>query len=152
MIAVAFKRNTGGLFDRSIAWKTKSQFVHAELVLAGPLKSAECFSSRQPNGTGFAYIDLTDSRIWTVVALPVTQRQSDALQDFCDGCGHKSYDWLGILGFVLPWGEHDDHDRFCSEICTEALQKMLGCWPDVKSWETSPMDLYELVVKRGIDK
>jgi len=136
--------------DKVIEWKTGGPFVHVELILSGPISNALCFSSRQPNGTSFAHLDLLDDKIWEVEMLPLRSTQEEDLMAFCAGCGSKSYDWMGILGFVLPFGEHDDHDRFCSEICTEALQKILGCWPEVKPWNTSPMGLYELVIKRGI--
>lgn len=32
-------------------------------------------------------------------------------------------DWLGILGFVLPFDEHDDNDRFCAEAAVELMQR-----------------------------
>lgn len=146
MTALAFKRHCDGFFDRAICWKTGGPFCHVELVLEGPLYHALCFSSRAPHGTGFAYLNLVDQSIWDVVILSLTVEQEAQLLAFVNGCGTKEYDWLGILGFVLQWGEHDDKDRFCSEICTEALQKVLGYFPGVKPWMTSPMDLYRLVV------
>lgn len=147
MIALAFKdgKAAGGFFSRAIVWKTGGPYSHVELVLSGELENAECFSSREPSGTGFTRLNLTDSTLWTVVPLNVSANDAENLHIFCEGCGQKEYDWLGILGFVLPWGEHDDHDRFCSEFCTEALQKVLGMFPGVKAWETSPYALYELV-------
>ena len=148
MVALAFKRSTGGFLDKAICWKTGSPYCHVELMLAGPIDDAQCFSSRQPHGTGFANINLRDDKIWDLVVLPLNPSQENALLNFCKGCGSKEYDWVGILGFVLPWGEHDDYDRFCSEICTEALQKVLGWFPDVKPWKTSPADLYKLVLYR----
>jgi hypothetical protein len=151
MIHLAFKRQTGGIFDKLICWKTGSEFCHVELWLDGNIQAALCFSSRQPDGTSFAHINLAatfDGKpIYELIPLYLTSKQEIAVNAFCQGCGHKDYDWLGILGFVLPWGEHDDHDRFCSEICTESLEKPLKWWPGVKPWETSPGDLYRLAIK-----
>lgn len=145
MTALAFYKAGTGIFSRAIRWKTGGPYSHVELMLAGPIENAWCFSSREPNGTRFTHIDLRDETQWTLVPLVLTPEQEQHLLIFCQGCGEKEYDWLGILGFVLPWGEHDDHDRFCSEICTEALQKVLGMSPGVKAWMTSPNALYELV-------
>lgn len=146
MTALAFKTpKDGNFFSKAICWKTNGLFCHVELMLAGPLDDALCFSSREPHGTGFTHIDLTNSTVWDVVVLPVTSAQEAQLLAFANGCGTKEYDWMGILGFILPWGEHDDKDRFCSEVCTEALQKVLGYFPGVKPWMTSPWDLYKLV-------
>lgn len=150
MFALAFRNGKvdTGFFSKAIMWKTGGPYSHVEMVFAGPLENAECFSSRQPHGTGWAHIDLSDKKAWDIVVLTTTPEQEQRIHAFCDGCGNKDYDWMGILGFVLPWGEHDDEDRFCSEIATEALQKVLGWWQDVKPWKISPTALYQLATSK----
>jgi hypothetical protein len=146
MPSLAFKNaeRAGGFFSRAIELKTGSPFSHVEMWLTGPRENATCFSSREPNGTGYANINLSDPLLWTIIEIPATPEQMEYISWFCEGTGMKDYDFWGILGFVWPWGTHDDHDRFCSEWCTECLQRCLGLWPCVKPWRTSPGDLYKL--------
>jgi hypothetical protein len=140
----------GGFFSKAIKWKTGGRFSHVEMWLTGPRENAVCFSSREPHGTGYAHIDLS-APLFTCVEILATQPQLDSIRWFAEGTGFKRYDMLGILGFILPWGEHDDADVFCSEWCTLALQRCMNmCLVDpngkpVKSWMTSPVELYRLV-------
>lgn len=147
MVALAFKDadRAGGFFSKAIKWKTGGTYSHVELALSGDFENALCFSSREPEGTSFTHINLTDSNLWTIVPLNLNLFQEYEIQIFCQGTGHKRYDFLGILGFVWPWGEHDDYDRFCSEFCCEALQKILGWFPGIKPWMVSPIQLYNMV-------
>ena len=149
MISLAFKNadKAGGFFSKAIKWKTGGPFSHVELWLSGTIYNAHCFSSREPKGTGFTQLDLRDKDLWTIVDLPgLTPAQEHDINVWCVGCGKKEYDFLGILGFVWPFGEvHDDSDLFCSECCTLCLQQVLGWFPGVKSYKTSPVKLYEMV-------
>lgn len=149
MIALAFKvaAESNSLFSKLIAWKTGGKYSHVEGWLSGPIEHAFCFSSREPKGTGYATIDLSNPKLWDIVPLQLTDVEEKLVLVFCSGTDQKDYDWLGILGFVWPWGEHDDHDRFCSEYWTECLQKALGWLPGLKAWMTDPSELRDVVLK-----
>jgi hypothetical protein len=145
----------GGLFSKLIKWKTGGRFSHIELWMAGPREAATCFSSREPNGTGYATLDLS-APLWTCVEINATQAQMDAVRWFAEGTGFKRYDFLGILGFVLPQRTHDPACVFCSEWCCLAMQRCLGLFLDddgglpVRPWTVSPSDLYAMALERKV--
>lgn len=138
----------GTFFSRLIRWKTGGRFSHVELWIDGPRENALCFSSREPHGTGYAHINLS-SPLFTIVEIAATPQQEMDVRWFAEGTGVKRYDFLGILGFCFPWGEHDDADVFCSEWCTLVLQRVFGMFPGVKSWKTDPTQLFRLA--GGVD-
>jgi hypothetical protein len=144
-VNLAFKRAdlAGTLFSKAIAWKTGGPFSHVELWMTGPRESATCFSSREPDGTGYATIDLSEP-LYTCVEISATPAQMEAVRWFAEGTGKKRYDFLGILGFVVELREHDPARVFCSEWCTLALQRCLGLFPTARPWLISPTDLYNL--------
>jgi hypothetical protein len=141
----------GGFFSKAIKWKTGGRFSHVELWMTGPRENAVCFSSREPNGTGYATIDLSPP-LWTCVEILATPAQMMAVSWFAEGTGFKRYDFLGILGFVIHHREHDPASVFCSEWCTLVLQRCLGLFlkdkggQAIQSWEISPSALYEMAL------
>jgi len=92
-------------------------------------------------------------RKWSVVNLaalnPADLRLALA---FCERRAGMQCDWAGILGFVLPWGGHDDQDRFCSEAAVEVLhaapvalrlpQRIGQAVAPLVRWRTKPARLY----------
>ena len=98
-----------------IARVTGGRFSHVECWIDGPQNAAVCFSSREPVGTSIETIDLTDSKLWTVVPVPATLPAQDTLiTGFALGSSGREYDMLGILGIGSGLGLHDPFDRFCS--------------------------------------
>ena len=134
----------GSAFDRAIEYDqwlrgygAPSRFVHVEFVFderrcrsrapavqAGDPGGALCYSSSpRDGGVRFKRIDLTDGK-WSVFSLGTLPPLHLKLAlDFCGARLGLRYDWLGIAGFVLPFGEHNDGDRFCSEAAVELMQR-----------------------------
>lgn len=138
----------GTLFSKAICKFTGSPYSHVELVLTGPNTQGwgYCFSAdEQDGGTRFKPIQL-DPSDWVIVDLPYSCFAEDAIWLYAESKNNLRYDWLGILGFVFPWGEHDDSDRFCSEIVAEVLEYAYG-WNLGRPWMVSPGELYEEVKK-----
>lgn len=137
-------------YDRLIRLKTNSTYVHTELLFD------EMGVKRPGFYTSFSSVIDAGSRFqddmnfltseWKLVALP-DKWDWQPIYNFCSGMAHKRYDLLGILGFILPWGEHDDSDIFCSESTTDAIQYRHDgeLFPHQKAWMVSPGDLYKLV-------
>jgi hypothetical protein len=140
-MSLAFYKGTcGGVWDKAIDIWTRGEYSHVELWLDGPVHRARCYSSSpRDGGIRYSIIDL-DSGKWDAIALPFTEMDRWIIERHISDLGHKKYDWLGILGFVLPWGEHDDKDRFCSEICLDLIQTR-GYLMQYKAWEVSPVKL-----------
>jgi len=139
--SLAFYRGAyGGKFDALIDAWTNGPYSHAELWLDGPAHRARCFSSSaRDGGTRYKVIDL-DSGKWDAIPLPFNELDRWIIERHIAELGHRKYDWLGILGFVLPWGEHNDKDCFCSEICLHLIQTR-GYLLRYKAWQVSPVKL-----------
>jgi hypothetical protein len=140
----------GNIFDRLIQWRTGSPYVHVELVSDQRASGRDTwwsFSAVPGAGVRWTRIDITEPW-WKVIplpALPIGRAGPAMMGQRTDQLIGQSYDWLGILGFGVPWSQHDDNDKFCSEACTLVLQAA-GLFPGVASWRVSPADLFAMVV------
>lgn len=154
MISLAFKRGSGGLSD-VIKARTGGEFSHVELWLGGPQSAAMCYSSREPVGTGFATLDLTDAAIWKIVPIPATADQERNAYWFCLGDSGRPYDFIGLAGIGTDQVHlRNTSARFCSNCCAHVMQQCLGMLPGVDPWLIAPSGfdgpgnrhgLYELV-------
>lgn len=157
MKAAFYYAEQGNHSDQAIAIWTRGPFSHVELVLdqskfpglyPGSLirehdfGGSLCFSSSpRDGGCRFKTIDLNDGK-WKLVDLPSLDR--GAVEE-CGKLVGLDYDWMGILGFVLPFGEHGPRDRFCSEAVSEILIE-LGVLPSsVQPYRVSPNQLFDML-------
>ena len=140
-IKLAFKNvaHTWNPYDKIIGVWTNGKYCHVELWFSGDPKNAVCFSARAGSGTTFKTIDLTQA--FDIVT--VTDDNNLAIKCFnaARKLNGKNYDWLGILGFVLPLGEHDENDRFCSEVCYELLVSQGLLANEVPAYKVTPNEL-----------
>lgn len=154
MIALAFKRGTSW-YSEAIYKVTGGEFSHVELVLDWP-DPARCYSSREPDGTGFMALELSDASTWSIVPLHAPSEQDHlVLLWYCRGSSGRKYDYRGIAGIGLDKSNlQDSSARFCSEEVLTVLQNVLGMFPGVKPWMVAPSGfgkgdgrygLYELV-------
>ncbi len=155
---LAFKRPET-LWEYAIAIWTQGPFCHCALVFGDSLAaragaSLPFVTATPKDGVCMGTAHYT-SKIWTLVQIAVPRLANDpgamaAAQAEClraaelDVRTGYRYDWLGILGFVLPWGEHEDADRFCSEECVRVLQS-IGILKRYKAWTMSPNSLYRVL-------
>ena len=164
---LAFKSPTN-FEDRLICLGTLSKFCHVELVFdENELEILEmidarklrligshfrddylCFSSLPSDGgTRFKWVDLSDPKIWTVIPAPPMVRDKDmSAATIAGDFDGLSYDWMSIIGFVIPIGENNPADRICSGMVYEELVD--EGMPEGKApWRVSPGALYKAVVK-----
>lgn len=165
---LAFKSASASFIDRIIGLWTGSPFAHVELVFSeeserailsliaqnnwkivgSPSASSKlCFSAEAVDGgTRFKWIDIENYDLWTPVPLPSSVRDRDVeaatLAGVFDGL---KYDYMAILGFVFPFGEHRSPDRICSEVCAEIL---IDLHLPIKRtvWRISPGSLFDSVI------
>lgn len=140
-IKLAFKNvaHVHNPYSKVIAIWTGGIYSHVELWFSGEPNNALCFSSREGSGTSFKNIDLTQA----YDSVTVTTDNIIAMKclNAAQALDHKKYDWIGIVGFVLPFGEHDSRNRFCSEVCYELLCNV-GLMPnDEAMYKVSPVEL-----------
>ena len=125
-------------------------------IQSGDANGSLCYSSSPGDGgVRFKWIDLTDGQ-WVPVNLGclVGGEIAQALM-FCEARLGPAYDWLGILGFALPFGEHEDGDRFCLESSVEVMrrsvvanalpQRIAAAVMRLVSWRTDAARLYQAV-------
>lgn len=141
MIKVAFYTGSGRLIDNLIRWWTDSQYSHCEILFSnGEMFSADAWS----NSTRFNSQFNPDH--WEFVELQAGESVEAFLYKWCMDRVGKKYDWLGVIGFVLPWFNQDSQRWFCSEVCGAGL-KFIGKIPvDTKTSRLTPQALRDLLV------
>lgn len=92
---------------------TLSKYSHCELVINGTCYSA----SARDKGVRWKYIDLTSGH-WDLVK--VYGDENKALAWFAEHQG-QSYDWTGVIRFLIPFLRQRPGKWFCSEAVAEAL-------------------------------
>lgn len=119
------------LLDRLICWwpRSRGRFSHVELVLGRmPLAPDQDLAdyarvagaSSMEGKIREGWVNLATRR-WVLLQLPgfdVDHAQAWFAQH--DGA---RYDWLGLLGFVLPWRTQDGGRWYCSEAIAAALHQ-----------------------------
>lgn len=159
MITLAFYKGTRQenpdtrWWDRLICWwpRSRGRFSHCEIVIPGTRTGGRvtcASSSARDGGVRMKRITLTSGH-WILVALPHYEPQP--IIDWFDRHENLRYDWLGVLGFVLPWVREKPSRVYCSEACALALQDAAQAsppdlplpWPPA---QISPSKLYEWAV------
>jgi len=140
MIKVAFYTGPGRLIDKLIRWWTNSEYSHCEILFSnGEMFSADAWS----NSTRFTSQFNPDH--WEFIELRAKESVEASLYSWCLDRAGKKYDWLGVIGFVLPQISQNKKRWFCSEICGAGLQ-YFGKFPaGTKTSKLSPQDLYDLL-------
>ncbi|HSZ58626.1 MAG TPA: hypothetical protein VK797_23360 [Tepidisphaeraceae bacterium] len=119
--------------DRAVNFFSgRGGYAHVELVFSGPRTGGagdaggfESFSSSaRDGGTRFKTIDVDDAASWGLIDIGGSVAQEILVRDFCTAQQGKPYDYLGIVGFIIPVRDFDHPGRrwFCSEICIAALE------------------------------
>lgn len=136
---VAFYKGRKKVFNRLVAWWTKGKYSHCEFIEGYREDgSAICWSSSfSDGGVRKKYITLDDS-LWDVVDITLTEEEYKYALAWFHQNNNKSYDILGLFGFVFDASEDSPDKWFCSEAVASALQMK-------ESWRFSPNDLYALL-------
>jgi uncharacterized protein YycO len=140
---LAFYKGKGNLFDWLIRKWTQSRYSHCELVFRDG-----AFFSADPRSGGVRYLRIEqDPEKWDFVELILDEFDENKVRRWCNKQVGKRYDWLGILLCqIIPIGVDESDWYFCSEICTEALQKAGKLMGIISHW-SNPKTLallYEL--------
>jgi len=102
--------------DKLIAWKTGGIYSHVELILSDGYMYS---TSPRDNGVRKKKHKY-DTEVWDYIDLGVPREKEKEILKFFAATKGKKYDWLGILGFVLPLADRENK-YFCSEWVTKAL-------------------------------
>ena len=118
---------------------THGPYSHVELVIDG-----DGYSSSPEDGKVRKTKHTIDEETWDYIDIEYLN-ESDILKFFMMTKGSK-YDWLGILGFIIPFKDRTNK-WFCSEWVSNAM-KISGC---VRLWKLepskiSPNKLYRILI------
>jgi hypothetical protein len=141
MVKVAFyksNQNHADWTDKLIAWWTGGSYSHTELIIDGYM-----YSTSPRDGEVRAKKHNFDENIWDYVE--IDNVEIPKVIEFFKMTKDQRYDWLGILGFVVPLKDRTNR-WFCSEWVSNAL-KIAGCrklWKQEPS-KISPNKLYKIL-------
>jgi len=131
-VKVAFYKAKGTLFDALVRWVTQSPYSHCELVIDGVAYS----SSGRDHGVRAKNIAWNPEH-WDFLELDeaVPEAKKALAKAWFEVHLGESYDWFGLIWFVIPLPWEKRRRWFCSEACAEALGMS-------RSWAYSPQTLY----------
>ena len=117
MVKFAFYKKTApgaDWTDKVISWWTKGPYSHVELIIDGIM-----YSSSPRDGRVRCEPHKYDTATWDYIEVLVSTQDKNRIKKFFLKTEGRTYDWLGIAGFVVP--VHDSEKKyFCSEWCTKA--------------------------------
>lgn len=113
-VSLAFYKGTDEWLDRLTQWWTRSAYSHCELVIDGLAYSS---SPRDGGVRVKAGIDFTSAH-WDVIHV---RAHAPSVCAWFEQHARQRYDYVGLLGFVLPWHLGSRRAWFCSEACAAAL-------------------------------
>lgn len=140
------------IFDNLICWwpPSRGDFSHSEVVVGRFNENLWlCWSSSlRDDGVRSVYLSLNDPR-WVVVKLP--GYPTAPARSFVEKHQGWHYDWLGILGFIIPVIKEAWERLFCSEVCALSVRAAAlmaeASLPYPQSF-ISPSDLYDWAIKQ----
>ncbi len=133
MVKLAFYKNKSTLFNRAVSWWTNGPYSHVELIIDGVSYS----SSFRDGGVRKKLIDYKPEH-WDMFELNCTaETEQNAVAWFEQNMG-RTYDVLGLVGFVIGSVSGDKEKFFCSEAVASALGYN-------ETWRFDPNDLAAIV-------
>lgn len=152
-IIVAFEKASIKNFPwgAAIAYFTRpGPYCHTEIVFEGPPSNALCFSSTIETGVRFTHRDVSGPE-WVLHHIDCPDHDLAKMREAADAMVAKKlgYDLPAFVDFLLDRDDvldrdfqiHDDHERFCSEACTEVLRAVWELDPRHPAYRMSPNDL-----------
>jgi hypothetical protein len=143
MIKLAFyKAHQGNLTDKVISWWTKGPYSHVEIVVGPDVNNLSMYSSSGLDDGVRLKPHKYNPSLWEYVNIDIDF--SILFKIYQRTIGNK-YDYLGILGFILPL-----QDRENKWFCSEWVSNILKCSGDRRFYtlepsRVSPNKLYKII-------
>lgn len=156
MLQVAFyKSETGNWLDTCISFATATwterlngswryRYSHCEFVFS----DGQMFSS-SGRDKAVRFKPFPGGEHWHVVDLPTINES--AIRAGCYKYVGKDYDYLGALGYVLPWKMENPNELFCSELLSSVMLDK-GISLGYSPFEIGPQKFYELLLEYNLIK
>jgi len=140
MVTVAFYKayqSKANWEDKLIAKYTHGSYSHCEIIIDGYM-----YSSSPRDGRVRKKKHIVDMNIWKYIHIDIEAKNILQFFDLTKGC---RYDWLGILGFIIPFKDRTNK-WFCSEWCSNALKisEYKKLWK-LEPSKISPNRLYDIL-------
>jgi len=150
-ISVAFFKGSSpraDIWDKIICWWTHGPYSHVTYVHENEEgELVECTASPEDGCVRCKPFN-PNPEDWDILDFEISDRNYQHAIDFYKEISGDKYDWMGILGFVIPFIRDRAHDWFCSETVSNVF-KIFGYRPFwiIKPGEISPNKLYKLLVE-----
>jgi len=124
-ITIAFRKITkdSDFICKLIGLKENADYCHVEIAFEYEHNPGTYKSVVAIGGEGDVhYADRTfEKEYWDIMKIPVSDELYKIAKDICDGYIGCKYDFLGILGFIVPFKDRSD-EWFCSELTSNTLK------------------------------
>lgn len=160
LVVLFYRAAKGHWWDKLIAWRTRSEYSHCEIMLCfqqrrdgqfvpDPGAWATCVSASPREGKVRVKEIQLDPGKWTAVSIPCTCKDVFPLPRFVAETINSRYDWPGIASIAispLP-GVQMPKWWFCSEWCATVIQRMGLGLRDRNAEDIAPGDLYRAMLR-----
>lgn len=119
--------------------KWRATFSHVEIVFSDGMM----FSASQYEGHVRLKPHSFTGKAWVRKPLSISAKHEGIIRKNCEvlvdiGVG---YDYLGVLGFVLPFVKQEKSKAFCSEVCLDMISAYVPKLSHLDSGRSSPNDI-----------
>ena len=147
MIAFHKVKKDSALDSKLIAWWTNGKYDHTELIIVEN-NVAMMYSAISYENIVRSKKHYINKDIYDYVNIKCSSNDLTIIKQFLNGIIGKKYDWLGILGFIIPFKDRENK-WFCSEVVSNAL-KIIGK-PYMFNREPSTISPNKLAIILGLD-
>jgi hypothetical protein len=143
MIKLAFyKAHQGNLIDKIIGWWTNGEYSHTEIIVGNNLDDLIMYSASGIDGGVRKKPHKYNPNKWEYIDIDLNLNILNEIYNKTKDC---KYDYLGILGFILPL-----QDRQNKWFCSEWVSNVLKCSGDKRLYlkepsKLSPNKLYKII-------
>jgi hypothetical protein len=118
----------GDWTDKFISLYTWGPFSHTELIFSDNMWFS---ASMRDKGVRYKYIlkipyfDIKEINFdhWKIVRLNISPVLEFKIRAWCNSQVGKSYDWRGMLSFILPVIKENSNDWYCTELNIQAIER-----------------------------
>ena len=130
-------REGAGFNAKLIAWWTNGPYSHVELLIHDYNDITYMWTASSTENKVRKKIHKHNPGRYDYIDLEMSEEDIDKIERFFKMIEGQEYDWLGIMGFVMPALRDRTTKWFCSECVSNAI-KITG---DERFWLLSPSEI-----------
>lgn len=139
---LAFYQARGTWVDRVIRWRTNGPYSHVELVFSDGVS----FSAKPREGVRFTSLIQWIAGDWFFVEIPAAYNEP-LVRRWAERQLGKRYGYWELARFLFPFLPVLAGEKFCSQVCLNALKQTVREWGAIDPADVGPSKLALLALE-----